>query len=754
VKLLSLLPLAALAGFAGCGPEHYRLTYMPAESPTPLAEDMKPKVFLRNFEDHSGGVEIQSKGHRGVVDPSMGAAVRDAVTLELRRLNIPTVGRPEQAERILDVAVRAAKITFIGEANPLVTFHGALELSATLSDSAGRVLRRDLIQGVGQVSRFGPERTTRNILLDSTLSDAVSKLYTIFEPKGPRAEPAVAAPAQAQDGPRAWSRGPVLPTARVGGSGAYAAGRFYAIGGNVRSAEAYDPATGAWTTVAAPPIDRGAARAVVVGGIIYVLGGCHGLDCASTTGDNWAYDPAANAWTQKASMPTSRFAAHVGAINGKIYAAGGFRSSNVPTAVLEVYDPAANTWSTAASMPQARGQGAFGALGGKLYVAGGYNGRADLADTLVYDPSADAWSARASMPTVRGVPGSATLGGKLYVVGGMTPADTTGGSTTILLYDPSTNQWSYGPTMLEGRYDAVVAAGGGKLFAAGPIGGNQASTSFEFLPLVAGTAWASKASPVAPAVAAETVSRPATELDDLPVARSVSPHSHAVIIGIERYREKLPNADFSSGDARLAAEYYKRVLGVPEENLALLTDDRATKSDFEKYFERWLPNRVEAGDEVFVYFSGHGAPNARTGDAYLVPYDGDPTYIEQTGYPLQKMYEQLSKLPAKQVYVAMDSCFSGAGGRSVIAKGARPLVSVAQNELPAKITVIAASAGDQISNSYQEKGHGLFTYFFLKGLKEKGPDMKAVYDYLKPEVSRLARREYNADQDPQWRQGK
>ena len=158
---------------------------------------------------------------------------------------------------------------------------------------------------------------------------------------------------------------------------------------------------------------------------------------------------------------------------------------------------------------------------------------------------------------------------------------------------------------------------------------------------------------------------------------------------------------------------------------------------------------------MFVYFSGHGSPNPAKGDAYLVPYDGDPTYIDQTGYPLKRMYEQLGKLPAKSVTVAMDSCFSGAGGRSVLAKGARPLVTVAMvDALPANITVLSASAGDQISNSYQEKGHGLFTYFLLKGMKEKGADMKSVFAYLKPEVARTARRELNSDQDPQWRQGK
>ena len=101
----------------------------------------------------------------------------------------------------------------------------------------------------------------------------------------------------------------------------------------------------------------------------------------------------------------------------------------------------------------------------------------------------------------------------------------------------------------------------------------------------------------------------------------------------------------------------------------------------------------------------------------------------------------------------MDSCFSGAGGRSVLAKGARPLVALKADVLPARVTVLSASAGDQISNSWPEMGHGLFTYYFLKGLKEKDGDLRAVYDYLKPEVTRAARRTYNSDQEPQWRQG-
>ncbi len=264
---------------------------------------------------------------------------------------------------------------------------------------------------------------------------------------------------------------------------------------------------------------------------------------------------------------------------------------------------------------------------------------------------------------------------------------------------------------------------------------------------------------VAPAAVASAPAAPAaptrrrSDIDDLPAAVKPDPSAVALVIGIERYREALPKADFAAADARLAADYFKRVLGVQDENLALLIDDRATRTDLAKHIEQWLPNHADKDGKVFLYFSGHGAPDAAKGDSYLVPYDADPAYIKQTGYSLKNLYAQLAKLPVKSVVVIMDSCFSGAGGRSVLAKGARPLVNVKTDVVPAKLVVIAASAGDQISNSYQEEGHGLFTYFLLKGLKEKG-DFKGAYDYLGPEVSRVARRRYNSDQTPQWREGK
>ena len=235
-------------------------------------------------------------------------------------------------------------------------------------------------------------------------------------------------------------------------------------------------------------------------------------------------------------------------------------------------------------------------------------------------------------------------------------------------------------------------------------------------------------------------------------------NAHAIVIGIEQYRQKLPAADFAAHDARTVSEYLTKLLGYPEENVVLLLNENATKSDFEKYFERWLSNNVEEAGTVLVYYSGHGAPNSKTGDAYLVPYDGDPAFIEQTGYPLKKLYDFLGKLPAKEIIVVLDSCFSGAGGKSVIAKGSRPLVmNLEQALVPAgNMIVMSAAAGDQISATYEDKAHGLFTYFLLKGIKGEGGsgrdgkiEIRELYEYIRPHVERTARKLYNNDQTPQ-----
>lgn len=220
----------------------------------------------------------------------------------------------------------------------------------------------------------------------------------------------------------------------------------------------------------------------------------------------------------------------------------------------------------------------------------------------------------------------------------------------------------------------------------------------------------------------------------------------AVVIGVEKYQD-LPASDYSSGDAKLMKEYLVS-LGVKERNIELLLNERATQSSIKKTVETWLPNRIKSGSKVVIYYSGHGAPDAKTGDAYIVPFDGDPNYLEDTGYPLKRLYDKLGRLQAAEVIVLLDSCFSGAGGRSVLAKGARPLVMMTTSTvLPSNIAVLSATQGSQISTSSTEKGHGVFTYYFLKALKDGKKTIAEIYEYIKPLVEDEAKT-LNVQQSP------
>ncbi len=243
----------------------------------------------------------------------------------------------------------------------------------------------------------------------------------------------------------------------------------------------------------------------------------------------------------------------------------------------------------------------------------------------------------------------------------------------------------------------------------------------------------------------------AFNIDVLPALRReqkvFGPLDVAVIVGIEQYHRGLPRSEYSYNDARLMKAYLE-ALGFAPRNIEFLRDDEATRTDIQKSVERKLPNIVKSQSRVFFYYSGHGAPDPSTGTAYLLPYDGDPAYLQETGYPLARLYEMLGKLHARETMVVLDACFTGAGGRSVMAKGTRPLVMMAEAApLPPRLAVLSATTGSQISASADEKEHGILTYYFLRAIREGRKSMADIYEHIRPLVQDEAKRQ-NVDQTP------
>jgi hypothetical protein len=71
----------------------------------------------------------------------------------------------------------------------------------------------------------------------------------------------------------------------------------------------------------------------------------------------------------------------------------------------------------------------------------------------------------------------------------------------------------------------------------------------------------------------------------------------------------------------------------------------------------------------------------------------------------------------------------------------RPLVMMAATgELSANMAVLTATQGSQISTSSPDKGHGVFTYYFLKTIKEGKKDLAEIFETIKPQVEDKAKR--------------
>jgi hypothetical protein len=242
-----------------------------------------------------------------------------------------------------------------------------------------------------------------------------------------------------------------------------------------------------------------------------------------------------------------------------------------------------------------------------------------------------------------------------------------------------------------------------------------------------------------------------------PLSKKPDAKKWAVVIGVEEYRS-APAVPYARRDAQAFKEHLTRRLNVPEENIFILLDKDALLSEFRDILQDRLPARVNSGDTVYFYFAGHGVPDIGNRTPYLLPHDGKPTNPKISALPASELYESLGQLKAENVFVFLDSCFSGAGRSTeehqmLIADTRIAGFKVNDPVLKQKnIIVMSATEANQVSNAYKDKQHGLFTYFLLKGMVEnKGPvKIDDLYGYLKRTVPDLAVKEYgpNRQQTP------
>ncbi len=131
---------------------------------------------------------------------------------------------------------------------------------------------------------------------------------------------------------------------------------------------------------------------------------------------------------------------------------------------------------------------------------------------------------------------------------------------------------------------------------------------------------------------------------------------HALLIGISRYAPEfhassLDGVPFDLQNARLMA----KAMGVDDSAIIELKDSVATKANIEARLGQ-LSRKVEQGDRVFVYFSGHGTRRLTPAgcEEGLLTYDAQVINEKELAAFTGPMSRRAEKL-----VTMIDACFSG-----------------------------------------------------------------------------------------------
>jgi WD40 repeat protein len=247
-----------------------------------------------------------------------------------------------------------------------------------------------------------------------------------------------------------------------------------------------------------------------------------------------------------------------------------------------------------------------------------------------------------------------------------------------------------------------------------------------------------------------------------------NPDAVALLIGISKYRNRgcsIDDVEFAGQDVAAMKQTLINTLGYKEENILVLLDEDATKSDISLALDLDLRDMVERGkgkSDLLIYFCGHGAPGQDKETGYMIPFDGNPheRRIKQTAYALNDFYAAVREIPARKVTIIIDACFSGQFDGGKLIPDISPVGVSVESAIAGQDNwmVFSASGPSEISSWYREKKHGLFTYFFLKGLQGavgKGEvSAGELHRYLRENVERIAKKrdiyqtpQFNGDHD-------
>lgn len=224
----------------------------------------------------------------------------------------------------------------------------------------------------------------------------------------------------------------------------------------------------------------------------------------------------------------------------------------------------------------------------------------------------------------------------------------------------------------------------------------------------------------------------------------------AIAIGINQYQFFQP-LSYAQADAQTLWQYLVDEAGWSADECLLLTDTSPPISDQSTYptkenlldwFDEWCHAPVNVDDSLWFFFSGYGV--TLDGEDYLMPSQGNPDEIRETGISVRTLFTTIKESAAKNVLVLLDINRSQ-GGQA----GAK--VGVQTLELAQKmgIATVLSCQVDQFSYEASSLNHGLFTAVLLEGLRyNQGKTLESLERYLRSHLPELSEHHWRPVQIP------
>ena len=216
-----------------------------------------------------------------------------------------------------------------------------------------------------------------------------------------------------------------------------------------------------------------------------------------------------------------------------------------------------------------------------------------------------------------------------------------------------------------------------------------------------------------------------------------------VLVGVNRYQdENLPSLQYSALDCQGLGEALKEATQSFRARKVITLHDFTEKQPNLKTFRQSLQDVVANArpeDTILLYFSGHGVLDPQSQQVFLCLADTVKEQLTSTGLALQELLGFLSDCRATQQLIWLDACHSGGMTLRGSLSKSKPqslvnptsqLVEILRKKAAQSQGFYALLSCDRAQQSWEfpELGHGVFSYYLMRGLRGEAADARGTIE--------------------------